>query len=361
MKIICAVGARPNFIKLAPLYAALKKDKRFDPVIVYTGQHYDRLMSQIFFNDFDLPKPRYFLNIGSGSHAEQTAGIMTKFEKALLKEKPELVIVVGDVNSTIACALCSAKIRIPVAHVEAGLRSFDMSMPEEVNRCLTDRVSDFLFVSEPAGIKNLLNEGMPRKKIFLVGNVMIDALIASRSKIEKSKILEKLRLRKEKYAVLTLHRPVNVDNPIALKRLLCAFLEIQNKIKIIFPVHPRTGKALGRLRTRNCKNLMIIEPLGYFDFLSLVSRSKFVLTDSGGVQVEASFLRIPCLTLRDVTEHPVTIAQGTNTLCGNDRDKIIKVADNILKGKYKKRKAPRLWDGKASERIAEILGSRCLE
>lgn len=354
LKILCVVGARPNFVKIAPLLKEMKKYRWIRPVLIHTGQHYDYAMSQTFFRELAIPRPKYNLEVGSGSHIRQLSKIMERLEPILMKEKPNLMIVVGDVNSTLAGALTAVKLHIPIVHIEAGLRSFDMSMPEEINRRLTDHISSLLFVTEPSGLKNLLEEGISRDKIYLVGNIMIDTLTRLKLKTKDSKILKKLELEKKNYAVLTLHRPSNTDNPKTLKYLLNIFVEIQKKIKIIFPVHPRTRKVLEKLELQP-ENLRVINALGYLDFLALVSRSKFVLTDSGGIQEETTFLGIPCLTLRENTERPITINQGTNILCGNNRKKILKKVDEILRGKYKKSKVPKLWDGKTAKRIVKIL------
>lgn len=394
MKLLIIVGARPNFIKVAPLIEEINRinklthlstyalthlrSSKLTPLrpyalkysLIHTGQHYDYEMSQIFFQELKIPKPDYDLGVGSGSHSWQTAKVMEKLEPVILKEKPDVVVVVGDVNSTLASALVAAKLRcsqspnnsnarLPlIAHIEAGLRSFDMTMPEEINRRLTDHISDYLFVTEPSGVKNLLNEGIEKEKIYLVGDIMIDALINSKPKIQKSKILKKLNLSPKEYAVLTLHRPVNVDNPEKLKYLFDIFAKIQKKIKIVFPVHPRTRKQLKGIKylsTYALPNLLLVDPLGYIDFLALISQSKFVLTDSGGIQEETTFLKVPCLTLRENTERPITINQGTNTLCYNNKNKILREVNKILKGKYKKGRIPKLWDGKTAERIVKIL------
>ncbi|MDD5638551.1 MAG: UDP-N-acetylglucosamine 2-epimerase (non-hydrolyzing) [Candidatus Pacebacteria bacterium] len=375
MKLLIIVGARPNFIKVAPLIAELNRLNKLNKAaycLVHTGQHYDYEMSQVFFQELKIPKPDYNLGIGSGSHSWQTAKIMEKLEPIILKERPDVVVVVGDVNSTLAGALVAAKLRcsqtsnyptnqlLSIAHIEAGLRSFDMRMPEEINRLLTDHISDCLFVTEPAGVKNLLNEGINKEKIYLVGDIMINTLVKSKTKIQKSKILKKLNLAPKQYAVLTLHRPANVDNPENLKYLFDIFTEIQKKIKIVFPVHPRTKSQLSKMfkqakQVNNLNNLQLVEPLGYIDFLALVSQSKFVLTDSGGVQEETTFLKIPCLTLRENTERPITIEKGTNVLCGKDRKKILKEVNKILNGREEKGQIPKLWDGKTAERIIKIL------
>jgi len=336
MKIISAVGARPNFVKLMPLYNELKRNKRVKHLIVHSGQHYDYIMSRVFFEEFNLPKPDYYLGVGPGTHAEQTGKTVIRFEKILFEEKPDLVIVYGDINSTLAFSLAAKKLLIPLAHVEAGLRSFDMRMPEEINRRLTDQISDFLFVTEQAGVDNLLKEGISRNKIFLVGDLMIDTLIRSQARINNSKILQKLNVERGKYALLTLHRPSNVDNVKSLRCLFDIFYEIQKKIKIIFPVHPGTEKKLAKFNVRRFKNLRFITPLGYLDFIALLSRSKFVLTDSGGIQTESTFLNIPCITLRQNTEKIATITSGTNIVCGNNKNKILKTVTKLLKKKKDK-------------------------
>ena len=359
MKIINVVGARPNFMKIVPLIEEMRKNSKIEALLVHTGQHYDKEMSELFFDDLEIPRPDIYLGIGSASHTEQTAKIMIGFEKVLLKENPDLVLVVGDVNSTIACSLTAAKMGIKIAHVEAGLRSFDRSMPEEINRVLTDQIADFLFTTERDANDNLLREGIPKEKIFFVGNVMIDTLLKNRKKAENSKILEKLNLEKKNYATLTLHRPSNVDVRGTFENLLDAFTEIQNKIKIVFPMHPRTEKKIEEFNLREkiteMKNFITIKPLGYLDFLNLIANSKFVLTDSGGIQEETTVLRISCVTLRENTERPVTVTEGTNIVVGTNRDKIIKESLNIIEGKGKKGRIPELWDGKAAKRIVDII------
>ncbi|MCD6471485.1 UDP-N-acetylglucosamine 2-epimerase (non-hydrolyzing) [bacterium] len=360
IKILCVVGARPNFIKISPLLQELKKYPKFKPILVHTGQHYDYEMSGSFFKELDIPKPDYNLDVGSGSHASQTAKIMIEFEKICLKEKPNLVIVVGDVNSTLAAALVAKKLFIPVAHVEAGLRSRDMKMPEEINRILTDHISDYLFTSCPEANKNLINEGISKKKIFFVGNIMIDTLKSQISKIKsqkyKPKIFKQLNLKPKKYALLTLHRPSNVDSKETLKNLLDTFKIISEKIPIIFPIHPRTLKQIKKFRLKiSNKQLKIIPPLNYLETLHLMANSKLILTDSGGIQEETTVLKIPCLTLRKNTERPITVEIGTNTIVGQDRNKILEQVNKILFGKYKKGKIPKYWDGKTAERIGELL------
>ena len=353
LRIFCVVGIRPDIIKIASFVKEAKKHRQIKTTLIDTGQHYDYEMSKVFFRELNIPEPNYNLKVGSGLHAFQTAEIMKRLEPILLKGKPNFVVVVGDSNTTLAGALTAAKLHIPVVHIEAGLRSFDMSMPEEINRRLTDHVSDLLFVTEPSGVKNLLEEGISKEKIHLVGNTAIDSLKNLKLRIQKSGILKKLDLRKKNYAVLTLHRPSNVDNLRSLGYFLNIFTEIENKIKIVFPIHPRTEKIL-ELKDCGAKDLRIVNSLGYFDFLALVSQSKFVLTDSGGIQEETTFLGIPCLTLRKNTERPITITQGTNVLCDN-KEKILKEVDKILKGKYKKTRVPEFWDGKTAKRIVRII------
>lgn len=356
IKIICVVGARPNFIKVAPLFEKFKKHRAIKPVLVHTGQHYDFRMSKIFFRDLNIPKPNYNLGVGSGSHAWQTAKMMEKIEPLFLKEKPNLIIVVGDVNSTLAGALTAAKLHIPVAHIEAGLRSYDKTMPEEINRRLTDHLSDYLFVTEQSGVENLINEGISRNKIYLVGDIMIDTLLNSKSKIENSDILKKLGLKKKDYSVLTLHRPSNVDEPEKLNKFFDILTKIQKKMKIIFPIHPRTEKALRRLKIdyRKLPNLKIIKPLGYIDFIALISGAKFVLTDSGCIQAETTFLNTPCLTFRRNTERPVTIEVGTNMICKTGK-RLDREINQVLNGKYKKGQIPKFWDGETVKRILMIF------
>jgi UDP-N-acetylglucosamine 2-epimerase (non-hydrolysing) len=356
LKVILVVGTRPNFIKIAPILAEMDKyPGKFRPILVHTGQHYDANMSGIFFENLNIRKPDICLNVGSSSHAEQTGKIMMRFAKVLLQEKPDMVLVVGDVNSTLACALCAAKMSIPVVHVEAGLRSFDMSMPEEINRRLTDHLSEILFVTEPAGIENLLNEGISKNRMHLVGDVLIDVLIQQKKQIRKSKVLEKLQLKKREYAVLTLHRPSNVDNSTILQCLFETFYEVLKETTIIFPAHPRVRRVLKELNVQKHKHLKIIEPLGYFDFLALEAQSKFILTDSGGVQVEAAFLKVPCLILRENTERQTTLTQGTNVLCGSDKQKILKAVGRVMCNGANDYLVPNLWDGRAAGRIVNIL------
>jgi len=359
MKILNVAGARPNFMKIAPLMQEMKKHAEIAPILVHTGQHYDDKMSTLFFEELHIPKPEIDLEVGSASHAVQTAKIMMAFEPVLLQEQPDLVVVVGDVNSTIGCALPAVKLRIPVAHVEAGLRSFDRTMPEEINRVLTDAISEYLFVTEPSGEENLLREGIPPEKIYFVGNVMIDTLLANKAQADQSPILEELQLCPQKYALLTLHRPSNVDVQANLLGILAALADIQTHIPIVFPVHPRTRKRIEEFgltaRVASMRDFRLIEPLGYLDFLKLLAEAKLVLTDSGGIQEETTILNVPCLTLRENTERPITVQQGTNVIVGIEPQRIIAESLNILHGKLFSPKMPDLWDGKAAERIINIL------
>jgi len=359
IKIINVVGARPNFMKIAPIDRVMGTYSNIDKILVHTGQHYDERMSKFFFDDLQMPKPDIYLKVGSASHAVQTAKIMTEFEKVLLKEKPDLVLVAGDVNSTAACSITAVKMGIKTAHVEAGLRSFDRSMPEEINRIITDSISDFLFVTEQSGLENLKNEGIPDEKVHFTGHVMIDSIAHFLPKAEQSEILEKLDVQQGGYALVTLHRPANVDNKENFINLLNAFEEIEQRIKIIFPIHPRSRKMIDKFGLNDkisaMKDLVLLEPLGYLDFMKLMRHTKFLLTDSGGIQEETTYLGIPCITMRKNTERPVTIDIGTNILVGSDTELIKKEAENILDCKGKKGQIPKLWDGRAAERIVSIL------
>ena len=359
MKIMSVVGARPNFMKIAPIIRAIKKYQQIQSVLVHTGQHYDHQMSESFFEDLGIPRPDYNLGVGSGSHSAQTAHIMLSFEKVVLKEKPVLILVVGDVNSTLACSLVAAKLHIAVAHVEAGLRSLDRAMPEEINRLVTDSISDILFTTSLDANANLMKEGHPRDRIIFVGNVMIDTLMANLEKAGKSQIVKELSLKEKQFVAVTLHRPSNVDDKTTLTDIMEALFEISKKIPVIFPVHPRTIKKIKDFipyqKLTQMNNLRLIEPLGYIDFLRLMSQAKFVITDSGGIQEETTALGIPCLTVRENTERPITITEGTNTLVGTNREKIIKESMKILNGSGKKGRRPQYWDGKSSERIVKTL------
>ena len=356
MKIILVAGARPNFMKIAPLMDAIKKHPSICPVLVHTGQHYDEKMSGLFFQELGIPTPDVNLEVGSGSHAVQTAEIMTRFEPVLLEHKPDYVLVVGDVNSTIACGLVAVKLGVRLIHVEAGLRSFDRTMPEEINRILTDGISDILFCSEQSGVDNLLKEGVSIERIHLVGNVMIDTLLRHRHKAEKSHILDDLKLQEKKYAVATLHRPANVDDQDALSRIISVLQIIGQDTPVVFPIHPRTRQ---RLESWNIQTdpmrIKFIDPLGYLDFLKLVASASVVLTDSGGIQEETTILKIPCLTLRENTERPCTIEIGSNQLVGTDPKKILAAYQAVRSGTGKTGRIPQLWDGNAAERIVSCL------
>lgn len=359
MKIVSIVGTRPNFIKLAALIREIKRHK-IEHVLLHTGQHYDFWMSRLFFDELGLPKPDEHLICKTNVGIDEQRNFLKKAISAALKrQKPDLVIVVGDVNSTVAGAEAAHELNIKVAHVEAGLRSFDLSMPEEINRIRTDKVSDFLFTTEESANINLLNEGVPKNKIFFVGNVMIDTLLKHKKRAQKSEILSKLNLTIGNYAVLTLHRPSNVDNRKSLKYVLGVLGKIQQKIKIVFPAHPRTLKNLGHHNLlkyiKNMKNIILTEPLGYLDFLCLMSNSKFVITDSGGIQEETTVLGVPCVTIRNNTERPVTLKQGTNILVSTDKSKLTEACDNLVKGYAVKGKIPKFWDGKAAQRIINVI------
>ena len=365
MKIINVVGARPNFMKIAPIIEEMKKHQEIESMLVHTGQHYDDEMSQFFFTDLGLPKPDINLGVGSGPHGEQTGRVMIRFEKVVLAERPDWVLVVGDVNSTLACALVASKLHIKVAHVEAGLRSFDRHMPEEINRVLTDQIADLLFTTEREANKNLLREGVAKEKLHFVGNVMIDTLLRHKDRALALNVLEKYSLEPEReqnrrsYALLTLHRPSNVDMPEVLSGILDALAEIQARLPIIFPAHPRTMKQIQEFgfaeRLTAMPNLLVTEPLGYLEFLNLMANSRLVLTDSGGIQEETTILNVPCLTLRKNTERPVTVRQGTNIVVGHDPQRIVAEALVALDGESKAGCVPELWDGHAAERIVKHL------
>ena len=365
MKAMCVVGARPNFMKAAPVIDSLRRYADMQVMLVHTGQHYDHQMSTLFFDELGMPKPDVDLQVGSGSHGEQTGQIMMKIEPLMKAEWPDVVIVFGDVNSTIAAALCAAKLGIQVAHVEAGLRSFDRTMPEELNRILTDNLSDFLFTTEPGARKNLMREGIAEEKVHFVGNVMVDTLLKHRDRARALEMSRKLGIQPGTYGLLTLHRPSNVDDESTLSEILRAIDEISKKLTIIFPCHPRTRQRLshgsfahlmsaekqGNDRVR----LMVLDPLGYLEFLSLMADARLVMTDSGGIQEETTVLGVPCLTLRHNTERPVTVEQGTNVVVGNSGEHILAAAEKALSGTAQYARIPDLWDGKASERIAKIL------
>ena len=361
LKIINVVGARPNFMKVAPIVAAMKRrEQEFTPLVVHTGQHYDAAMSDSFFRDLELPQPDVYLGVGSASHAAQTAAIMERFEPVVIRENPDWVMVVGDVNSTLACALVCAKLGVKVAHVEAGLRSRDRTMPEEINRLLTDQIADLLFTPSEDADSNLLCEGIPPGRIRFVGNVMIDSLLNYLPLASKSRIKEKAGLENKDYAVLTLHRPSNVDDAETFGRIIKALEKIGKRLTVVFPVHPRTKKTIAQLgfaeRVEKTKGLRLIDPLGYLDFLSLYSGARLVLTDSGGIQEETTVLGIPCVTLRENTERPITVTMGTNTVVGTDTTKIITAAFAALNKTERQLVSIPLWDGHAAERILAVFG-----
>ena len=344
--IFFVVGARPNFIKVAPLLRKLKNSKEFEFKLIHTGQHYDKLMSNIFFHDLSINAPDYNLNIRGGSQNTQIAKIMLAFEEICRKDNPNYIFVFGDVNSTLAASITAKKMNIPLIHYEGGLRSFDRNMPEEINRLMCDSVTDYFFCTEDSAVDNLLNEGKTSDKIFLVGNLIIDSLFYQ---VKKSDF----KVYKEDYAVLTMHRPSNVNDTNKLKKLISILNEIAKKIKIIFPVHPRTKESIGSFKLH--ENIEMINPLGYNDFSELWTKSKFVITDSGGIQEETTALKIPCLTIRDNTERPITVYQGSSTIVGSDKKKILLNVDKILNNKYKASKVPKFWDGKSAERILRIM------
>jgi UDP-N-acetylglucosamine 2-epimerase (non-hydrolysing) len=353
-KLICVEGARPNFMKVAPLLKLLRGDERFSTVLVHTVQHYSDQMSGHFFRDLGLPTPDYCLGVGSGSHAEQTAEVMKRFEPVVTAERADGAVVVGDVNSTMATAVVAAKLQVPVFHVEAGLRSFDRSMPEEINRVITDAVSDVLLVTEGSGWRNLCNEGVPEHRIYLVGNLMIDSLKQSLARAQQSDILHRLHVGAQPFALVTLHRASNVDRAEQLDELLGALVEISETVPLVFPVHPRTRAHLDRAHFARSGRIIMTEPLGYLDFLCLMSKSLAVLTDSGGVQEETTALGIPCLTLRDNTERPVTIEQGTNMLAGTRKSTIL-AAWHKMRAQPKTGHIPPLWDGAAAGRCLTVI------
>ena len=356
MLVMNVVGARPNFMKIAPVVEALRQ-AGVPQYLVHTGQHYDGKMSRLFFEELGIPVPDVNLEVGSGSQAAQTAEIMRRFEPVLLEAKPDMVVVVGDVNSTMACALVAVKLGIPVAHIEAGLRSLDRSMPEEINRLVTDCISDLLFVSELSGMKNLCNEGVSSDRVHFVGNVMIDTLLRHRAAAERSDIRGRLGLNAEdRYALVTLHRPSNVDDPEKLRGLFRALETLSHDLTVVFPMHPRTRKnAVEAGLERELERLTTTAPLGYLDFLHLMSHAMVVITDSGGIQEETTVLGVPCLTVRENTERPATISEGTNCLVGTNPDAMLRAASQVLHGPRRAGRSPALWDGNAAERIVAIL------
>ena len=359
MKIVNVVGTRPNLIKIAPIVTEMRRFVDIEPVLVHTGQHYDSNMSGVFFEELGIPKPDYNLGIGSGSHTQQTAQMMLALEPLLQELQPDIVLVVGDVNSTLAATLVATKLHIPLAHVEAGLRSFDRTMPEEINRILTDAVADYLFTTERSANKNLRREGIAQEKIFFVGNVMIDTLLQHRRQAEALNIPAHYNVFPGGYGLVTLHRPSNVDAPEVLSRILDALASIQNHLPLLFPAHPRTLTRLAEAglleKVQALPKLHLMEPLGYLDFLGLMAQARLVLTDSGGIQEETTILGIPCLTLRENTERPVTITEGTNELVGTSVECLVTAANRILEGTWKTGRQPELWDGRAAERVVKVL------
>lgn len=360
MKIDLVVGARPNFMKAAPLYHELQKyPENFSVRLVHTGQHYDKKMSKIFFDELNLPKPDIYLGVGSGTHAEQTAKVMVEYEKLLMENPVDLVLVFGDVNSTLACSLVAKKLHIKLGHVEAGLRSFDMRMPEEINRLVTDSIADYLFTPSPDGDKHLAKEGHAKNSIHFVGNIMIDSLQTFLPKADCSTLLRRLNIEAGNYGLITLHRPSNVDNEETFLQILQAFETIQQKLPLIFPVHPRTKQRIASLGEKGniqpMENLHLIEPVGYLEFIALQRESRLILTDSGGIQEESTVLGIPCLTLRENTERPITISEGTNQLVDPTKEAILSAATPLLDGEKIKGQTPEKWDGKTAERIVKVL------
>jgi UDP-N-acetylglucosamine 2-epimerase (non-hydrolysing) len=363
MKILNIVGARPNFMKMAPIIEAMNKyPEKIDHLLVHTGQHYDQKMSKAFFDDLAMPKPDIDLGVGSGSHAEQTAKIMVAFEKVCLEQKPDLVIVVGDVNSTMACTITAKKLGIKVAHVEAGLRSRDMNMPEEINRLCTDVLCDYLFTTDRIADDNLKHEGVASEKVFFVGNVMIDTLLKHKTKASQLDLLSRLGLNAGHYATLTLHRPSNVDDKQSLEGVLQALKEISAEMPIVFPIHPRTRKMIENFGLESyldngdkVQGIWITEPLGYMEFLHLNMNARMVLTDSGGLQEETTVLGVPCITMRFNTERPITCDEGTNILVGNRKEDILAAARKVFEGTALEGRVPDKWDGGAADRIVEVL------
>lgn len=354
MHILHVVGARPNFMKAAPVFQALAGRQGISQSLVHTGQHYDISLSDVFFEQLGMPAPDVNLAVGSGSHAQQTAAVMSKFEQVALERQPDLVLVYGDVNSTVAAALVCAKLLIPVAHVEAGLRSFDRTMPEEINRLLTDQIADLLFTPSSDGDENLAREGIAAEKVHCIGNVMIDTLVRLLPQAQSAPPIEHVA---DRYAMVTLHRPSNVDDTVMLRQIVYALNEISEQLQVVFPIHPRTRQRLETfdIPLQERHRFVLLEPLGYLEFLALQRRATVMITDSGGVQEESTFLGIPCLTIRENTERPITVQVGTNMLVGRDMERLQAEVDRILVGKGKAGRIPPLWDGRASERLADIV------
>ena len=363
-RIACIVGARPNFMKIAPILRAMESAPELQPTLIHTGQHYDKNLSDVFFEELGIARPDISMGIGSGSHGKQTAEILAAMETILVEaadrgEPFDRMIVVGDVNSTVAAAIAAVKLHIPVAHVEAGLRSFDRTMPEEINRLLTDSICDMLLVSEPQGVVNLEKEGQCESKIHLVGNVMIDTLLHQVKIAKKSDVLSQHQLESGSYGVVTLHRPANVDSKEVLGALLDVLIDVSKSMKLVFPIHPRTRARLQEHgleeQLESNPNIICLGPLGYNDFLCLTSQAKVIVTDSGGLQEESTALDVPCLTMRPNTERPITVTDGTSTLVGNDAQKLQLHLKEVIDGTYKQGKCPELWDGNAAKRIVEVL------
>ena len=354
MLICSVVGARPNFMKIAPVFLELKR-RKIPQVLVHTGQHYDANMSQVFFEELGLPVPDIYLGVGSDPHARQTARIMASFEEVCRNHRPDLVVVGGDVNSTLATALVAAKEHIPVAHVEAGLRSFDRTMPEEINRVATDHLSDLLFTTERSGNKNLRKEGISTKRIHFVGNCMVDTLLKHVEVAIQRAPWQAFGMQPSRYLLVTLHRPSNVDDPKILRVVMSSIKDVSRRLPVLFPVHPRTRARLAAEKIDVPSAVILTDPLPYLTFIGLMAKARFVMTDSGGIQEETTVLGVPCLTLRWNTERPVTLTRGTNHLVGTDREKIKRCADDILAGKWRHGSRLPLWDGKAGQRIADVL------
>jgi len=359
MKIACIAGARPNFMKVAPIIEAMRSYPELHPVLVHTGQHYDDAMSKVFFEDLALPDPDIYLGVGSDTQARQTAKVMVELETWVLQAKPDYVLVVGDVNSTLAASLVASKLRVRLGHVEAGLRSFDRDMPEEINRLVTDTLADDLFTSCADAEPNLAREGVDPKRIHFVGNVMIDSLVRHRAKASASDVVERLGVSARGYTLVTLHRPSNVDEPEVFKGILSALGQLSDIKPVLFPVHPRTRKRIGEFGLEGLMtshpNLRLIEPVRYLEFLRLMDQAALLFTDSGGIQEETTFLGVPCITVRHNTERPITITEGTNELVGTDPGRLVEAGKRALSGSWKKGKIPALWDGKSGQRIAAIL------
>ena len=358
LKIISIVGARPNFIKMAPICKAFQKNSsQVKHQLCHTGQHYDAKMSQVFFDQLGMPTPNFYLGINGGSQTVMTARIMQEFEKVVLNEKPDMILVPGDVNSTLACSLVASKLGIKIAHIESGLRSFDRTMPEEINRLITDVLADYLFVTEQSGIDHLVHEGIDQNKIHFVGNVMIDSLVELLPQIDQSTIIDTLSLVQKEFILVTFHRPANVDAFDYLANLINYLKELSEDIPIVFPIHPRTRNNLEKqgIDTKSTESLILTEPLGYIDFLALTKSAKIVVTDSGGIQEETTFLGVQCVTVRDNTERPSTVDIGTNHLVGTNLDDVKKTVSSILNGNVKLGEIPPLWDGHTADRIAKII------